>query len=204
MLYIFDEIDKLGNDFAEGMISLLSGERRAKFKNLKLPLNKKTSVIAYLLLRRALLEVYGIDEAVEFGYAEKGKPVLKDYPHIYFNLSHTKNAAACVVSDVEVGVDVQQIVPVSDAVAKRVLTDEEYYGFKSSHVPDEYFCELWTIKESYLKQTGQGLTTELRNLSAANVPSKMIYRGRDYFCCVCGPDMKIKHLRRNDIEQQHN
>jgi len=204
MLYIFDEMNKLDDDIPESMKSMLSDERLEKIHKLRSPLNKKVSVVAYLLLRLALLEGYCINEAVEFEYAKKGKPLLKKYPHIHFNISHSKNTAACVVSDVEVGVDVQNIAPVADAVAKRVLTSDEYNSFKSSPVPDEYFCEVWTIKESFLKKTGRGLTTKLGNLPAKEVKDRMIYKGIDYICCVCGPDMKIKHIRREDFEQLRN
>jgi len=204
MLYIFDEVDKIDDDIPDVLMSLLSGERREKIQKLKPALSRKASLAVYLLLRKALLEVYGIDEAVSFDYTEKGKPLLKDYPYIYFSLSHSENVAACVVSDHETGVDIQKIVPVSDAVAKRVLTDEEYAGFKSSLDKDEYFCEIWTVKESFLKKTGQGIAAEIKDVAADTIKDKKVHRGKDYFCCVCGNDMAVKHIGREDLEQLRN
>ena len=204
MLYIFDNADKIVDDFPDGMISLLSSDRYAKMQKLRSPLKKKASVAAYLLLRLALKVDYGINEAVEFEYAEKGKPILRDYPHIKFNLSHSKNTVACVVSNDEVGVDVQHITPISDSVAKRVLTECEFKAFKESMTPDNYFCEIWVIKEAFLKKTGQGIASELRDLTADKVTDKLLYKGKDYYCCACGPDMEIKLIRREDIEQLYN
>jgi len=201
MLYIFDQVDKM-DDVAPGrLMSLLSEQRYEKAKRLRSPLSRNGSVAAYLLLRLALKDVYCIDKAVEFEYTEKGKPLLKDYRQIHFSLSHSKHIAACAVSGFEVGIDVQYITPVSDAVAKRVLTRKEYAGYKSSPVKDEYFCEIWTIKESFFKKTGQGIATNIRDLAAETVADKMIYRGKDHFCCVCGQEMEIKLIRREDIEQ---
>jgi 4'-phosphopantetheinyl transferase len=204
MLYVFDELDSIGDDIYEKSLPLLSKERCEKAQKLRQPLGKRASVFAYLLLRIALLENYGIDEAVEFVYSKNRKPLLRDYPHIHFNLSHSENAVVCAVSDVEVGVDVQSIRPVSDAVAKRVLTDFEYAAFKSSFIPDEYFCEIWTVKESFLKRTGQGITVELRELPVSDVGDKMVFMHKGYFYCVCGPDMEIKFLRREDYEKLYN
>jgi len=204
MLYIFDEVDQLSEDFIAGKMSLLSDERREKVQRLRYQSGKKESVAAYLLLRIALLENYDIDKIVEFDYLEKGKPVLRDFPQIHFNLSHTKGIAACAVSDHEVGVDVQIIRGVTDKTAKRVLTGSEYEMFKSALVPDEYFCEVWAIKESFMKKTGQGIAAAFKKLPVNDIEDKLVFREKDYFCCICGSssqNMQIKHIRRNDFEK---
>jgi len=201
MLYIFDEIDLIDDDFLETYKSLLSAERYEKMQKLRTPQKKKASAIAYMMLRFALSESYGINDAVEFIYTDKGKPLLKSYPDIHFNLSHSKGAVACVVSNKEVGVDVQYITPIKDSLAKRVLAESEYARYKSSPTQEEYFCELWTIKESYLKLIGKGITTELRDIVADEIKEKMIYKFNDYYYCVCGSQVLIKHLRREDFEQ---
>jgi len=195
MLYIFDEIDKL----EDLPMDFLSDERREKALKHRSPLGRKLSVGVSLLLCLALKEEYSIEEAVEFGYNEDGKPFLKDHPHIHFNLSHCKKALACAVSDSEVGVDVQDIRPVSDKVAKRVLTENEYAGYKAAQVPEDYFCRIWAVKESFLKQTGQGIRGDLRKISAESITDKTIYRGAGYFCCVTGSDVQMKRVGREDI-----
>ena len=204
MLYIFDKIDLMDDDIPQNLMSLLSNERKMKVDRLRSAQNKKASAIAYILLRIALFDLYEIDEPVEFDIAAKGKPSLKNHPSIFFNLSHSKNIAVCAVSNYEIGVDVQQISPVMDKVAKRVLTEKEYAIFKSSREPDDYFCEVWTIKESFLKMTGHGLTKELHEISADSIVDKMIYKGNSYFCSVCGKEsrnIKIKHIGRDEIER---
>jgi len=195
MLYIFDEVDRL-DDLP---MDMLSSERRDKALKYRSPLSRKLSVGVYLLLCFALKEEYGIEGPVDFGYNENGKPFLKDHQHIHFNLSHCKKAVACAVSDSEVGVDVQDIRPVSDKVAKRVLTEAEYGNFKVAQAPDEYFCEIWTVKESFLKRTGQGIREDLRKISAENIIDRTVYRGDGYFCCVTGMDFQMKRVGREDI-----
>jgi len=205
MLYIFDEVCLVEDDLTERYKAFLSAERQAKIQKLRSPSGRSASAAAYLLLRLALLESYGINEAVKFEYADKGKPFLKDYPNIFFSLSHSKNVAACAVSVSEVGMDVQCVGPITDKVAKRVLTVNEYTAFKDSYTPDEYFCEVWVIKESFLKKTGQGISTELRDIEAGNVSGKTVYKGGNYFCCICGDAGKeILHIRRDDFEKLRN
>jgi len=201
MLYIFDEPECINEEFPECMLSLLSEDRSARVEKLRSQANRNASIIAYLLLRLALKNIYGINEAVEFDYAQKGKPGLLKYPDIHFNLSHSKSAIACVVSSVEVGVDVQDIVSVNDKVAKRVLTDDEFIEFKSSNTPDEYFCKIWTIKESVVKRTGQGLASDFRKITASEVVEITTYKGKNYFCSVCGPEMQTKFIRRENFEE---
>jgi len=203
MLYIFNDLDKLDDDFPESVMYLLSEQRRMKVRRIQSSAGKKASAVVYLLLRCALKSLYGIDRIVDFEYVKNGKPVLKDYPQIHFSLSHTQNAAACVVADIPAGVDVQQIKPISDKVAKRVLTVEEFKNFKDSVTPDEYFCEMWTIKESFLKQSGKGIAVEMREISAGSISDKMVFKGKDYFCCISGQNaqmMQIKHVGREDFE----
>jgi len=207
MLYIFNELELLEESFCEAMMPFLSEERRLKTNRLQFPKGKNASVAAYLLLRIALDIEYGINEAVEFEYLEKGKPVLKNYPLIHFNLSHTNSAAACVVSDQEVGIDIQNIRSVTNGTARRVLTEAEYMEFKSASNPDEYFCYIWTIKEGYMKKTGQGIAAAFNKLPVTEINDFMIFREKDYFCSVCGyiaSRLKIRHIGREDFEKLCN
>jgi len=199
MLYVFDELNTLCDSFFEDVMPLLSQERYTKVSRLRCGADKNASAAAYLLLRLVLLDTYNINETVSFVYEKKGKPVLESYPDIHFNLSHCKNAVACAVSDEAVGVDIQHITPISDKVARRVMTDCEYAAFKASSAADDYFCEIWTVKESFLKCTGQGIASELRVLAADEIMDKNIIKGNNYFCCVCGhgaQNMHRKHIRR--------
>lgn len=195
MLYLFDEIEKLDEKYLPRNLARLSQERRDKVFSYCFQLDKKLSAAAYLLLRLALEENYGIDEPVVFSYGNHGKPYLRDYPRIHFNLSHCKNAVACVLSAGEIGVDVQEIIPVSDTVARSVLTQKEYAEFKISSKPFELFCEYWTIKESYVKRTGQGIQTDFTELAVDDVGEKMIFKNsKGYCCCVAGVWGRIERV----------
>lgn len=86
---------------------------------------------------------------------ELGKPYFTDCPDMYFNLSHSGDYVVCVISDEEVGVDIQKWKePVKESLIKRVLHEKEQ-GF---------FFDIWAAKEAYSKCTGQGLLKDMRQL----------------------------------------
>lgn len=194
MLYIFDKINELTDDFVEQSIPYLSVQRLEKVLSYRFLLDRKLSVAAYMLLRLSLKESFCIDEPVVFSYGKNGKPFLRDYPCIYFNLSHCKNAVACVVSYSEIGVDIEEITPVSDDLAKRVLTAYEFEAYKTSENPSLQFFKYWVIKESYLKKTGQGICVDLTALSSDDIGEKILINSNkavpempnDYCCCMTG------------------
>ena len=206
MLYIFDEVEKLGNDFHIKHAPYLSGERIEKVSRLKSVSQKSLSAVVYLLLRYALATKYGINELVSFEYGKNEKPRLKDFPYIHFNLSHTANAVACALSDSPIGVDVQRISNISDKVAERVLTKQEFKEFLQACNPGEFFCKVWTIKESVLKQTGQGIAAEFRDMSADAFTDITVYKGDNYYCCITKANATIEKVSFDNLinrEENH-
>lgn len=123
------------------------------------------------LLACALEERYGISgEESRFLRLRKGshgKPYLAEKPRIHFNISHSGCLAACAVGDAALGIDVERIRPLSDGLAKRVLSSEELEQLakEASERRQEMFYRFWTLKESYLKARGWGLSVPLSSVS---------------------------------------
>ncbi|MDC7218465.1 MAG: 4'-phosphopantetheinyl transferase superfamily protein [Spirochaetales bacterium] len=117
-------------------------------------------------------------EHVRFSYEEGGKPFLKEYPHLYFNLSHSAGVAAFISSEEgECGVDVEEIKD-RDCLnlARHFFSQDEIEALeeannqgKSSDKMVELFFEIWTQKEAYLKGTGKGLPGGLKHYTVPRV-----------------------------------
>ena len=90
-------------------------------------------------------------------YAEGGKPFLKNYPELHFNLSHCRTVVACVLHRSEVGVDVECRRPYQASFIRRVFSAEEQEQIYKSEDPQLTFVQLWTRKEAYVKYTGTGI-----------------------------------------------
>ena len=148
----------------ESALDMMTEQRRTKVFAFKHEQGRKLSAAAYMLLCKALREEYGIDKPPVFEYTEHGKPSILGHPEIYFNLSHCRSVAACVVSSSPVGVDVEDVREFKESLARYVLNDDEYAAVMSSPSPAHEFIRLWTMKESYLKLTGDGITRDLKTV----------------------------------------
>lgn len=105
------------------------------------------------MLEDALKKHFGLNlSELEIIKTEHGKPCfLQGYPH--FNFSNSGNYAACALSDVPVGVDIEVERDVSDAVTDRFLGGVR--GTKRERTA------LWTRYESMGKCTGTGIPHDL-------------------------------------------
>lgn len=157
MVLVNDRLEVLD---LEGALEGISPERRAKALGYRFELDRRLSVAAYLLLKEALRRAYGIVGNPRLSVASDGKPFLTDYPGIHFNLSHCPKAAACVVADSPVGIDVEEISPVDWDVASRVLSEDELRRVHSAAAPDVIFARYWTQKEALAKLSGRGVEDE--------------------------------------------
>ena len=105
-----------------------------------------------------------------------GKPYLKDFPHVHFNISHSGEYVVCVVSDKPVGVDIQKIVRYNPDVAKKICDKKELMQIDASSDKESEFTKLWTQKEAVLKMLGTGIAGgDIKNcLEVHNAQSKKI------------------------------
>lgn len=162
MLYYIDNIDGINTD---AFLPYLSDERLAYQNRYRFEIDRKQSILAYILLRVGLMEEYGITTLPKLGKTERGKPHLIDHSEIYFNLSHCKKGIACAISDQEVGVDIQDYVPFDEGIAKQFMTPQEI-GLAKSDPTDREFTRIWTLKESWGKRNGMGICYELTSTPA--------------------------------------
>ena len=181
------------------------------------------SVVAGLLLQELVEKQLGIhpDELV-LEKNENGKPWIKDHPEFYFNISHAGDYVVLAYGDVPLGVDIEQIREKDNLrVARRCFTEREYAYVsgqkevssqetagapggaveKSGFEPDDSLCAerffyLWTMKEAYLKLTGDGISVSLNSFEIDPVQKTVIgtpyryfmLRMDDYWISVCAED----------------
>lgn len=116
---------------------------------------------AYRLLQLMLEREYGISE-YSIGRTSHGKPYLESHPHIKINLSHCKGMAVCAAGDVTLGVDCEGIRKLREGVVRRVCTPAETDMLRESQSPDLTFTRLWTLKESFVKAVGRGVSYPMK------------------------------------------
>lgn len=134
----------------------------------KFPAGKQRKVLGELLLRSIIRRDHNIkSEDLKIAYTAKHKPFLESHPHIHFNISHSGDWVIIAFSEKPVGVDVEKIRKVNLGVAKRFFSDFEkkvLFGLPEKE-QFNYFFDLWTLKESFLKAIGTGLTRPLKSFT---------------------------------------
>jgi 4'-phosphopantetheinyl transferase len=133
--------------------------------------------IQYLLTRvliRTVLSQY-LDTAPTdwmFGCNAHGKPSIDDSmplgSDISFNISHTFGLVVVAVGrSMCIGIDAEPVDRlISYEIADRVLTDGEVAAMRKLPLVEQKrrFIELWTLKESWLKAIGMGLSFSPRQI----------------------------------------
>ena len=147
---------------------LLSPYRRQKVALLKHERDKKRSLGAAVVLDRALME-YGLRErSMEYEIGRYGKPYLRDYPEIHFSLSHSGEYAICSIGGTPVGNDIEIIKEGRLQVAQRFFSIQEtswIYRVDDRREQEERMFRIWTMKESFLKVTGLGMSLQLNSFA---------------------------------------
>lgn len=118
---------------------------------------------------RALSEFIGMgEESIIIERNSLGKPVLASGA-AHFNISHSFERVVCAVSEKPVGVDIEKIRPFRRGVVTRFFSESEAGYIERAESENEAckrFYELWTLKEAYVKMTGEGLK-DLKKVSIA-------------------------------------
>lgn len=106
-----------------------------------------------------LVEALSAPISLAYIYGKRGKPYFRDVP-LFFNLSHSGDYVACVVSEHEVGVDIQKQKAVREQqISNRFFheKEKEWLAGLSEKERTTGFFQLWTRKEAYGKMTGEGI-----------------------------------------------
>ena len=160
MIYVYVlNVQDLPDPVAEpGVMEGLWEERKGKILRYKLAQSRKQGLGAGLLLKWALKKHGAAVEQLSYG--ANGKPEAED---VFFNLSHSGQWAVCAIGDGPVGCDVEEIASVREGIAERFFTENEVQHleqFEGDQRKEEFF-RLWTLKESYMKMTGEGMSLGL-------------------------------------------
>lgn len=164
-------IDEIPNYDFDCFKETISDYRLKKAKNYKNEDDRKLSILSSFLLDKALKK-YGFSEKdMMYAFNAYGKPYFANAEELHFSISHSGNYAMVVLSDKEIGCDIQQIKNINLSIADRFFTAEE-----SEYVENtEDFFRLWTLKESFIKAVGKGLAMPLNSFTIRGLDAEQPY-----------------------------
>ncbi|WP_264931026.1 4'-phosphopantetheinyl transferase family protein [Paenibacillus sp. LS1] len=146
-------------------LSQVSAERRAQASRFVRQADAYRSVLGEILTRVTLSKLTGLRPAdLSFNRNSYGKPALSHHSSVQFNVSHSGDWIALISGGTdELGVDVEKIAPIDMQIAERFFspTESQFLAAKPAEMQRETFYRLWTLKESYIKAVGMGLSMPL-------------------------------------------
>jgi 4'-phosphopantetheinyl transferase len=148
----------------------LSPEERAQHGRFRFDHHRHTYLVSHALVRSALSLITQVEPA-KFSFKSNayGKPFIaapSQQQTLHFNLSHTEGLAAVAISrHMMLGIDVEkknrQIL--TQSLAEQFFAPEECQTVAQAteHERSTKMLEFWTLKESYIKAVGMGLSIPL-------------------------------------------
>ncbi len=173
-IYLFCDVEHLLFEDLQSYITLLPQDRIEKVFKYKREIDRKISIAAYLLLSISLAREFGITGPIRTAFNLHGKPFLKDYPDIYYNLSHCRLGVACALSKAPVGVDIEAIDESRMFFSRDIMTPRELERLCATKDAEQFF-RLWVLKEATLKKTGTGLVDGAAHIEFIDYDEDIFY-----------------------------
>ncbi len=159
---------KIDQGTFDSLMSLVSIEKRDRIMRFKLFNDAHRCLLGDLLARYTICNKLNIkNDQLEFGCNKYGKPILLKPEGLHFNISHSGDWVVCAVDTQPIGIDIEVIKPIDFNIAERFFTENEYSDLMNQNENDrlKYFYRLWTLKESYIKAAGKGLSIPLNSFA---------------------------------------
>lgn len=172
------------------ILKYVSEYRRNKSERYNCYQDRVLSVIAEFSLVYLMKKYFYLNsESYTILRQDRGKPYFAEKGMPKFNMSHTRNLVTVLVSDTEIGIDVENIKNETVDSIKRIMkfaftSDECNYIEAGKDDQIRRFYNIWTSREAYSKMTGQGLWLNkeclLVDLERYN------FQFKDYYINICG------------------
>lgn len=175
-LWLAREVRLRGADLQPKLERHLSADDLARIQRMRFPAGRLeqriTRALARHVLSHYLPQVLPANWRFEVG--DMGRPaVARDMPEearrLNFNLAHSHGLVVMAVGSMAgLGVDVERISPtVPLEVAQRYFSTQEIAALESLPAAEKprRFQRLWTLKESYLKAVGTGISGGLGSMT---------------------------------------
>ncbi|MES1255647.1 MAG: 4'-phosphopantetheinyl transferase superfamily protein [Acidobacteriota bacterium] len=165
------------HNVACALLSAAELERFARFQHVE---SGRHFLGGRLLARTVLGARLGVaPRDIAFALGPHGKPALalETRPRLHFNLSHTRGLVALAITTAgEVGLDVEDCRARRLDIADRFFAPPEIAALRATPEGEQAaaFHALWTLKESFVKARGTGLSLALDTFAVGLHPPRLL------------------------------
>lgn len=141
------------------LLHSLNKETQKKIISNNTPSSRIEALAAHLLLKEVFSR-HNISSTDDNRYHD---------PTVHFCFSSSKNMMLCALSETEIGCDIKKLeaAPKKIPVQYFTLSERKYLGNFSGETLNQEFCRLWTVKESYIKMTGESFSSPAKQLEVS-------------------------------------
>ncbi|NLL72912.1 MAG: 4'-phosphopantetheinyl transferase superfamily protein [Clostridiales bacterium] len=215
------DISKINSDNYQMLRQAVSNERRMRADRYHFIEDSKRSICSELLLQYSLFQTFGRFIEIDTAYNEFGKPFMKDMKGFSYNISHSGKWVVIGFGENELGIDIEEIYRGREDIANKFFTESEkkfIFAANNEEEAKRSFTQIWTLKESYIKYLGTGLSTMLDSFSVNAIEGVVVdqdgviqkdirlknYRfNEDYYLSICSTDeeVEIREIMLKDLIQ---
>ncbi|MEJ7177493.1 4'-phosphopantetheinyl transferase family protein [Staphylococcus caprae] len=215
-IYVTKIVNTKLSDLIDHSKKFLSEARINKIQNMHYEIDKKRSILSYMLLLFGLINDYSISiDDIEIDVDYFGKPFLVNND-LFFNYSHSGDYIVCAISNKKVGIDIEKYRKMRE-IPVNLMHKKEKYKYTFINNKEKYFFDIWSLKESYLKYLGIGLSKGInffyfefnadfkinvvRN-DGKNFYGKIqyVYIDPKYVSSICYDEKKINSIKQVEVK----
>lgn len=163
-LYYHSLAQPLPSDYYQHHLALLPVVMQQKLNKLHRWQDQHASLLGKIMLLKALKTLAPHLSLANLSLTPHGRPYFPN-ASFDFNISHANNLVMCGVSPTRIGVDVEQVLPISLSDFESHFTPEEFLHMQEAPNPLLAFYTHWTQKEAVLKAMGTGLSVPLIDIT---------------------------------------
>jgi 4'-phosphopantetheinyl transferase len=181
------KIDDINDAVLQELCNSIDFEKRERICKYINKRDKIRTLVGDVLIRVLIymhLDIH--NDIIIFLKNEYGKPYIKGFQDFHFNISHSGDYVVCAVSNHPIGIDIERIKHIEcEEIAENYFSacELEYVLYGKRNDCLNRFYEIWTLKESYIKCRGMGLSIPLKSFSievADTVIKAIVYNDFQY------------------------
>ncbi len=216
-IYIFNIRQRIDEKKKMLLLANISPETRKRIERFRLEDDKLRCLYGESIVRMKSSKLLGIPQnEIEISRTYYGKPYIRNEQALSYNLSHSGDWIICAFGLSDVGVDIEQMVSDNEEIVRGFFTPQEIRWWNNSNDKIYSFYQLWTMKESFVKYNGMGLSLSFDQFSVKKHDGVIVVSGEKeeefqavqgtlegtYMYTVCSKekiDEKLVQLYYNDL-----
>ncbi|MFJ7185384.1 4'-phosphopantetheinyl transferase family protein [Lysinibacillus xylanilyticus] len=199
-LFCIEIIDDIPTCLYNKLFEKVSYNTQNRILNFKKISDKKRTLLGELLVRFVIGQKLKMEnKSIALNYSVYGKPSLNGVNNFHFNLSHSGKWVGCVCDSLPIGLDIEKVREIEVEQLFNFFSDWEiqYLNSVSSMDKISKFYEFWTLKESFVKNLGLGLSLPLNSFTISPYKEHYYmyttyYNGQSFYLNSYQLDMNYK------------